>query len=157
MKSIPAEWVIAQAAMRSFNPPLLLHSMDQSFLTDGEVSISHVLNMASEHHPQISRSIDGNTLRSLRSKGILDIKDIGIWTIRENGYIQLSINHSSFGRSWSTSAQNNWEKIARAFDIIRIEQIIRGPTDLALEQARRKRKAEALLHALVSVVKFPSS
>ena len=50
MKSIPAEWVIAQAAMRLFNPPLLLRSMDQSFLTDSEVSISHVLNMASEHH-----------------------------------------------------------------------------------------------------------
>ena len=40
MKSIPAEWVIAQAAMRSFNPPLLLRSMDQSFLTDSGIGQS---------------------------------------------------------------------------------------------------------------------
>ena len=157
MKSIPAEWVIARKAMKAFKPPLVLRNTDQSFLMDSEVSISHILKVSSDDHPQIAKSVDGNALRSLRSKGFLKIKDIGFWTIRENGHIQLQLNHIQFDQTWSTSARTNWEKVNSALNLVRLERVVRGPIELAIDRARRKRKAEALLHSLASIIKFPRS
>jgi hypothetical protein len=77
MMQIPAEWIIARNAMRSFNPPLTLRNTDQSFLINGEVSISHIIDMGSHNHPQIGQIFDGKALRSLKLRGLLTLKDIG--------------------------------------------------------------------------------
>ena len=45
----------------------------------------------------------------------------------------------------------------QAVYIILLEQLIRGPTELAIEWSRRKRKAEVLLQVVASVVGFPRS
>jgi hypothetical protein len=158
LKQVPAEWIIARNAMRSFNPPLTLRNTDQSFLIDGEVSISHIINMGSHNHQQINQIFDGNALRSLRLKGLLTLKDIGTWSIdKRSGNIKMHFHQLTFDRTWSTSARNNWDKLKNAFEFIHLELIARGPTELLLERSRRKRKAEALLHALESVSKFPRS
>ena len=62
-----------------------------------------------------------------------------------------------FDRSWSTIARNNWEKLGTVFELIRLEQIVWGPMELAIQRARRKRKSEALLHVFQSTSRFPRS
>jgi len=77
-RSIPAEWIITWNAMHSFDPPLVLRNKDQSFLIDasGEVSISHIINIASDYHSQLHKIIDGNVLRS---QGHSLLEDYGKW------------------------------------------------------------------------------
>ena len=106
----------------------------------------------------ISKILDGNALCLLRLKGLLTLKDVGTWIInKESGNIKMHLHPPVFGRSWSTSAQNNWEKLGTAFDLIHLEQVVWGPMELAIQWARRKRKSDALLHPLQSVSRFPRS
>ncbi|KAJ7168160.1 hypothetical protein C8R43DRAFT_833238, partial [Mycena crocata] len=78
-KKIPASWITAHGVMSAMSPPLALRVTDQHHLLLGDVSISHVLNLCSHQHPQIANGTDGNTLRTLRGKGIRTLADIGGW------------------------------------------------------------------------------
>ncbi|KJA23005.1 hypothetical protein HYPSUDRAFT_66719 [Hypholoma sublateritium FD-334 SS-4] len=78
-KSLPAAWIIAQKTMRSFNPPLVLRPVDQSFWADGDVSLSHLLSLMTRSVPDIKKIINGTALLSLRAKGIRLLNDVGWW------------------------------------------------------------------------------
>lgn len=51
-RSIPGGWIIAQKVMRDLPAPLSLRMTDQSSLVDGEVSLSHVVNICNHRNPQ---------------------------------------------------------------------------------------------------------
>ena len=70
VQSIPAGWIIAQQVMKDLPTPLSLRMTDQSSLAGGEVSLSHVVNVCNHQNPQKFADLNGNMLRSLRTKGI---------------------------------------------------------------------------------------
>ena len=112
MKSLPAEWIIVRNAMQSFDPPLLLRNTDQSFLTDGEVSISHIINMSSHNHLQISKILDGKALRLLRMKGHLTLKDIRFWLIYNEWNNTGKIWHGSDPYNYVSKSSTNQSILA---------------------------------------------
>ncbi|EDR05270.1 uncharacterized protein LACBIDRAFT_329991 [Laccaria bicolor S238N-H82] len=81
MQSIPAGWVIAQKVMKDLLTPLSLRMTDQSSFAGGEVSLLHVVNVCNHRNPQKFADLNGNTLRSLRTKGIQSLQDVGRWVI----------------------------------------------------------------------------
>ncbi|KJA27645.1 hypothetical protein HYPSUDRAFT_130807 [Hypholoma sublateritium FD-334 SS-4] len=78
-KSLPAAWIIAQKTMRSLNPPLVLRPIDQSYWTNGDVSLSHLISLMTRSVPDIKKIINGTALLSLRAKGIRALNDVGWW------------------------------------------------------------------------------
>ncbi|KAJ7637991.1 hypothetical protein DFH06DRAFT_1001984, partial [Mycena polygramma] len=78
-KKIPAAWITAHGIMAAMLPPLSLRVTDHNDLWCGETSISHALNLCNHHHPNRLDKPDGNTLRTLRGKGIRRLMDVGCW------------------------------------------------------------------------------
>ena len=114
MRSIPAGWVIAQKVMRSLPTPLSLRMTDQSFMADGEVSLSHVVNICNHRNSQKLADLNGHTLRSLWVKGIRNLHDVGRWVIGKSGEVLISEHEQSFDRTWSLAARRNWTTLTNA-------------------------------------------
>ncbi|KII84505.1 hypothetical protein PLICRDRAFT_117547 [Plicaturopsis crispa FD-325 SS-3] len=78
-KRLPAAWIVAQKLMSSLSPKLSLRLTDASHIYRGEVSLAHACNILSE----IRRLPvpNGHALRSLSTKGVQHLKDVGSWTV----------------------------------------------------------------------------
>jgi hypothetical protein len=66
-RKIPAAWIIAHKSMASMEPKLCLRRTDCSHILCGEVSLSHVLNLAKVHGV---RMLDGRSVRTITSHSI---------------------------------------------------------------------------------------
>jgi hypothetical protein len=73
-RKIPAAWIIAHKTLSTLEPKLMLRSTDCSHILHGEVSFSHILNIAKVHGKLIP---DGRTIKTLTSCGITQLADIG--------------------------------------------------------------------------------
>src|ERR1700678_4390025 len=76
--TIPASWIIAQKEMGAMKPPLHLCSTDQSYLLQGDVSVSHCLKLIKTHDPSCP---SGSAAFSLRSAGFKLVKQLGLWSL----------------------------------------------------------------------------
>ncbi|KAJ7708993.1 hypothetical protein B0H17DRAFT_916723 [Mycena rosella] len=81
---IPHGWIIAQKAMSESKPKLSLKCTDLRGILNGDVSLSHVLNTFSNYSPTASCP-NGHALKSLHSKGIRRLRDMGDWRLQFNG------------------------------------------------------------------------
>jgi len=154
-RSIPAGWIIAQKAMRDLPTPLSLRMTDQSFLSNGEVSLSHVVNICNHRNPQKFADLNGNTLRSLRAKGIQNLQDIGKWVIWKSGEIVISEGEQHFDKTWSPAARKNWTILTSALrDGLTLSRLVNGPLELSISRAVRESRAENLIRALANVCGF---
>ncbi|KAJ7368521.1 hypothetical protein DFH08DRAFT_909377 [Mycena albidolilacea] len=81
---IPYSWIVAQDVMVSSTPALALKQTDLPDILPGTMSLSHTLRTIAQHLPdQLVPA--SNALRSLRSKNITRILDIGQWHLQLDG------------------------------------------------------------------------
>ncbi|KII90980.1 hypothetical protein PLICRDRAFT_697396 [Plicaturopsis crispa FD-325 SS-3] len=157
-KSIPAAWILAQKAMASLAPKLSLRATDMSWIAQGDVSLSHITRLHNHHMPKFPDSPDGNTIRSLRSKGVRTLADIGQWTVSQSGdvvFIPKQIPVDVNG--WSPAALTNYAKITNVASNLDIAWLVNGPADLLLPPTLRQTKAERLIAYLSRVCGFRAS
>ena len=86
-RKIPPAWIIAQKTMSTMNPQLSLRLTDCSHILQGDISVSHALNICRMHEITIP---DGRALRSITSKGICKLSDAGRWHRSSNGGLSFS-------------------------------------------------------------------
>ncbi|KAF8191175.1 hypothetical protein BJ912DRAFT_849617 [Pholiota molesta] len=122
LKSIPAGWIIAQKSMAEIS--LSLKRTDQSDLTQGDVSISHIVSICNHKIPHENRTVNGNTMLSLKKKNITSLKDIGKWIIDQEGNIKIDIRKRDIDSRWTQAAKTNWTKVpGRNVSILHGEQL----------------------------------
>ncbi|KAJ3519848.1 hypothetical protein NMY22_g13013 [Coprinellus aureogranulatus] len=144
-KQIPSTWLIAHATMRRMEPPLLVRKTDQSALALGDVSLSHVLNVVSHRIPQmeVKKKISGPSMKSLRTRGIKKLNDVGEWVRSAAGEVTMRFKSRSFERAqWSKAAEQNWFKLGEILGNITLDQLTDGDAELLIPRSTRRQKAE---------------
>jgi len=155
LRSIPARWIIAQKVMRGLPKPLSLRMMDQSSMANGEVSLSHVVNVCNHRNSQKLANLNGNTLRSLRVKGIQNLHDVGRWVIGKSGEVLISEREQRFDRTWSLAARRNWTALTNAFwDDLTLSHLVNGPLELTVPRAVQESQAKNIIQAMANVCGF---
>ena len=123
---IPAEWILAQRVLRELS--LALRLTDQSCILEGDVSLSHVMHICNHRDPQTFASITGVSLRSLRSKGVRTLADVGEWSIDRNGRIGITTHPCDLDKSWSSAVKANWARLTNALHHgLQIDDLVFGP------------------------------
>jgi hypothetical protein len=143
VKSILANWIIAQCMMHSLS--LSLRETDQSYIAKGDVSLSHTVHIynhkISSRNP--SDKINGMTLKTLQRMGINTIQDFGKWNMDKHGAIALQNRQLTFDRSWTQAARKNWKVITALLqDHLRLDDMVSGPLDLAIPRQIQQMNAE---------------
>jgi len=155
-QSIPSAWLTAHRVLKKLD--LLLIETDQSYITEGDASLSHIVHSCSHNNLQIPVNVNGIILCSLQVKGVRRLADAGNWMIDIHSNISAHLIQPVFDRSWSTAACLNWWKL---FDTLhgqaRIDHVLCGPPDLAIPQQVRKRQAENVILSLANVCGFAPS
>jgi hypothetical protein len=67
------------------NLSLSLKRTDQSDILQGDVSISHIVNICNHKIPQDYRTVNGTMVLCLKRKDVSLLKDIGKWIINVEG------------------------------------------------------------------------
>lgn len=99
--------------------------------------------------------LNGNTLRSLRAKGIRNLQDVGRWIIGKSGEVLISEREQRFDKTWSSAARRNWATLTDAFRSgLTLDHLVNGPLELAIPRAVRESRAECVIQALANVCKF---
>jgi hypothetical protein len=102
-RKIPAAWIIAHKVLTTLEPKMALRATDRSYILRGEVSLSHVLNIAKAHGKLIP---DGRSVKTLSSRGIVLLADIGSWRITNNTPLCFkSKTCTPSGAKWTTKAK----------------------------------------------------
>ena len=158
VKSILANWIIAQCMMCSLS--LSLRETDQSYITKGDVSLSHAVHIynhkISSRNP--SDKINGTTLKTLQRMGINTIQDFGKWIMDKDGTILLQSWQLMFDRSWTQATRKNWKTVTTLLrDHLQIDDMISRPLDLAIPRQTRQMNAENQIRNLVNICRFPPS
>jgi len=149
---IPAAWIITQKEMGAMKPPLWLCATDQSYIIDGDMSISHCLKLIKTHDKACP---DGSTT------GFKLVKQLGEWT---------SVNHAAKfclykiddqlppSKKPTTTARTNWDKITNTLTQSSINWFFDGSTDLLIPRSQCHDNTEKYIIALAQTCKFtPSS
>jgi hypothetical protein len=67
-QSVPSAWLTAHHVLKRLD--LSLKEMDQSYISKGDVLLTHVVCSCSHSHPQIPVKINGTVLHTLQLRGI---------------------------------------------------------------------------------------
>lgn len=155
-QSVPSAWLTAHRALKRLD--LSLRETDQSYISKGDVSLTHVVRSCSHSHPQIPSKINGTVLRTLRLRGIRRLADAGKWVLDSCGKIVLHLVPTPFDKSWSAAARLNWGKLVDAVHgQMSIDDVLPGPTDLTIPRDLRRDIAERLISSLANVCDFTPS
>ncbi|KAJ7797464.1 hypothetical protein B0H14DRAFT_3548089 [Mycena olivaceomarginata] len=112
---------------------LSLRMTDQHEILRGDVSLSHVVSRCNHNHPGGLGNPDGNTIRTMRSKGIRLLADLGFWHRDSSGRLIFKVD-------WSARRHGRWTDTQKwLFD---------GPKDLLSSRAERRGWAEANIRQL---------
>jgi hypothetical protein len=157
-KSIPTSWIVAQKMMRSMS--LTLKETDQSYISKGEVSLAHTINILnhkiSTEHPNLK--VNGTALRTLQRMNIKNLRDIGKWEFNDDGTITIQPFDQKFDKKWTLPARRNWTIITNALhDHLQMDDLLNGYTELAISRDTRKAQAEEYIRDLVRVSGFNPS
>jgi hypothetical protein len=156
LKNIPASWIVAQNTMANLS--LSLKRTDQSDILQGDVSISHIVNICNHKIPQDYRTVNGTTVLCLKGKDISLLKDIGNWIIDVEGNIKIGIRQRNMDRRWTQAARTNWTKVAAMIEQhLRMDDLTTGMPDLAIPQDIRERRAQYQIQSLVGTSRFAPS
>ena len=106
---IPATWIIAQSLLSATEPKLCLRLTDSSYILNGEVSISHVLNICKAHNLQI---FDGVALKCLARVGVTKMKQTGSWKKNPTGKWAFVKNEKPAARDerWTAATNRSWDR-----------------------------------------------
>jgi len=103
-------WIIAHKIMTTLELKLALRVTDCSYILCGEVSLSHVLNVAKAHRKTVP---DGRAIKTLSSHRVGLLADIGSWQT-VSGIVShfKSKELTPGGANWTAKAKENWDRIA---------------------------------------------
>src|ERR1700676_4824152 len=108
--------MIAHKVMTTLEPKMALRSTDCSYILRGEVSLSHVLNVAKAHGKQVP---DGRAIKTLSLHGVVRLADIGTWQTANGIMTQFkSMANEPSGTNWTTKAKENWVRTAQILNEI---------------------------------------
>ncbi|KAJ7503894.1 hypothetical protein B0H11DRAFT_2352779 [Mycena galericulata] len=148
-KKIPAAWITAHGVMSTMKPPLSLRVTDHNDLLRGETSISHIITVCNHHLPDRPGKPDGNTLRTLRGKGIRQLADMGEWRSNSSGELIFQLDPPPFNHRWTAVQRANWTKTADTLCSMDVSWLFSGPSDLLASRETRRFWAEERIRALV--------
>ncbi|KAJ7243120.1 hypothetical protein B0H12DRAFT_1131436, partial [Mycena haematopus] len=98
-----------------------------------------------------SDNADGNTLRTIRSKGIRKLADLGLWRNDANGKLSFDVDWMARRTGhWSPAQKINWGKIADTLQSMHASWLFDGPEDLLASRLDRRVWAEKRIHELVT-------
>jgi hypothetical protein len=131
-RNIPGAWVIAHKIMTTFEPKLVLRVTNNSHILRGEVSLTHILNIAKAHGKTVP---DGRVIKTLSSRGIILLADIGMWQT-VSGIVShfKSKELAPDGANWTAKAKENWVRIAGIMTEIDAKWFTFGDRDLMNDQ-----------------------
>jgi hypothetical protein len=113
-RKILAAWIIAHKVLTTLEPKLALRTIDCSHILRGEVSLLHVLNIAKAHGSNVP---DGRAIKTLVSRGINCLADIGKWHTANGIALHFeSKAQPPSGLIWSGRAMENWMKITQVLN-----------------------------------------
>lgn len=143
MSSIPASWIIAQKAMRSIS--LSLKETDQSYISKGEISLSHTINLlnvkTSTGDPSLK--ISGTAVRTIQRMNVKSLLDIGKWEFNVDGTITIRPHDQKFDKNWTQPARRNWTNITKTIhDHLHVDDLLNGHTHLTIPKQVRQTQAE---------------
>jgi hypothetical protein len=147
-RKIPAAWITAQGVMASMDEVLSLRMTDQHEILRGDVSLSHVVSLCNHNRPGELGNPDGNTIRTMRSKGIRLLADLGFWHRDSSGrLVFVDWSARRHGR-WTDTQKVNWGKIVTAVHLMPVQWLFDDPEDLLASRAERRGWAEANIRQL---------
>jgi hypothetical protein len=129
--------------------PLSLRMTDQHEILRGDVSISHVVSLCNHNRPGELGNPDGNTIRTMRSKGIRILADLVYWHRDSSRRLVFNVDWSArrHGR-WTDTQKVNWGKIVTAVHSMPVQWLFDGSEDLLASCAERREWAEANIREL---------
>jgi hypothetical protein len=152
---IPAAWIIAHKVLTTFELKLALQVTDNSHILRGEVSLSHILNIAKAHRKTVP---DGRAIKMLSSRGIISLADIGSWQTVSGIVARFKSNeHTPDGANWTAKAKENWTRIARMMQEIDAKWFTFGDPELMTTREVRKCCAELFIKMIAKVQPLPPS
>ncbi|KAF5312013.1 hypothetical protein D9619_003843 [Psilocybe cf. subviscida] len=138
---IPATWLIAHRVMSGMSPRMALRRTDETDISNGEVSILHVLNRAQK---RLGKLTLGTAVASLRKRGINYLKEVGSWEATKDGAIIFTPRDLDTS-GWSDAAKKNWKKIRGQLKRMDVRWLFEGSIDLLKDRVRRQLDAENLI------------
>ncbi|KAF5374645.1 hypothetical protein D9615_009023 [Tricholomella constricta] len=149
--SIPSSWLIAHHAMSSFSPPLSLRSTDQCHLVQGDCAIAHAViavRSSTSANPFLTvATLNGHTLRSLKSMGVRQLCQIGKWMVGTSGVTSFNMLPLPPGR-WTNAQIRNWELMGQFMASAEVRRLFCGDLELLMPRSSRRLLAEAQILAL---------
>ncbi|KAJ6465378.1 hypothetical protein C8R45DRAFT_1173917 [Mycena sanguinolenta] len=157
-RKLPAAWITAHVVISSMNEPLSLRVTDHHDILLGDVSISHVISLCDHHRPGELDNANGNSLRTLRSKGIRRLSDMGHWRNDMNGVLVFEVDWTPRRMgNWTAVQKINWQKTVNAVQAMRANWLFDGPQDLLASRSDRRLWAEKNIRNLASYCGLPRS
>ena len=154
-RNIPAAWIIAHKIMTTMEPKLALRTTDCSHILRGEVSLSHVLNVAKAHGKVVP---DARTVKTLSSRGVLLLSDIGSWQTSCGIASHFKSNaNAPNGSNWNAKAKENWVRIAQTLNELEAKWFTVGDVDLMTMKENRKSQVENYITSMARIQPFPPS
>jgi hypothetical protein len=158
IKSVPTGWIVAQKMMRSMS--LTLKETDQSYISKGEVSLAHTVNILnhkiSTEHPDLK--VNGTALRTLQRMDVKNLRDVGTWKFNDDGTITIQPIDQKFDKNWTLPARRNWAIFAKALhEHLKMDDLLNRYIELAIPRDTRKAQAERYIRDLVRVSGFHPS
>jgi hypothetical protein len=154
-RKLPAAWIVANKVMKALEPKLSLRITECSYIQHGEVSLSHILNIAKAHRISIS---DGRALKMLSSWGIVRLADVGSWRSVDNRVIDFKSQIELPSESkWTEKSKENWIRVTQALNHIDPKWFTIGDTDLMMMRDIRRSHAELYIKMLATIQPLPQS
>jgi hypothetical protein len=139
---------------------LTLKETDQSYVSKGEVSLAHTINILNHKISTVypNLKVNGTALRTLQRMGIKNLRDVGKWEFNNDGTVTIRPINLKFDRNWTLPARRNWAIVAKALhEHLKMDDLLNGHTELAIPKDTRKAQAERHIRDLVSVSGFHPS
>ena len=154
-RNIPAAWIIAHKVMTTLDPKMSLRATDSSHILRGDVSISHILNVAKAYGKVVP---DGRAVKTLVSRGIMLLADMGSWqTTNSIAMCFKSKTYAPNGAIWTAKASDNWFKTAQVLNELNAKWFTIGDLDLMTSRTTRKNLAEKYIVTIAKVQPLPPS
>jgi hypothetical protein len=154
-RKIPASWIFAKKSMSKLNPKLSLRLTDSSHMIQGDVSITHALNLCQVHGNEVP---NGHALCSIVSKGLMKLSDVGMWHKNSNGRLNfVPYSQPAPQERWTVTGKDNWKNVAKVLGEMECKWLYEGEKALLLTRADRRNEAETYIRALPLLVPLQPS
>ena len=141
--------------MSRLNPKLSLRLTDSSHIIRGDISIAHALKLCQVCGNAVP---NGLVFRSIVSKGLRKLSDVGHWQKNSNGcLIFVPYSQPAPRERWTMKGKDNWRKVAKVLGEMKCEWLYEGEKALLLTRADQRNKAEAYIRAIPLLVPLQPS